>query len=821
MYTSSDIQRMLGPHLEETTGPATAWITDLVYDSRQIRRPQSSLFVALRGTRSDGHLFIDHAYRQGVRSFLVDRPVEQPAPDVLIIRVDNTQDALQYLAGQHRQLFDYPVIGITGSNGKTIVKEWLGQLLQPDFSTVRSPRSFNSQIGVPLSLWQMRPHHQLGIFEAGISQPGEMERLAALIQPDIGVFTTLGAAHDQGFPSRAHKVAEKVLLFAKAKTIIYPADEPLVQKEIEQLPGRALGWSTTRPEADLYVRSIRPAGSGLQLEADYQGTGHSLTIPFADAASLHNAISCWCVLLFLDIPDAVIAQRMRSLSHLPLRLDLREGVHQSRIINDSYNNDLTGLEHALSFLDQQAGQRPRTLILSDLEQTGLSQSEVNQRILDLIDAHRIHRFIGIGTKLQSLEKALTSNTASAFFPNTLAFLDQLDTDAFRNEIILLKGGRSFAFERISDRLARQVHQTVLEVNLSALAHNLTQYHRLLHPRTRMMVMVKAAAYGSGSREVARLLQHQGVDYLAVAYADEGVELREAGIQVPILVLNPEEAVFETMRRYRLEPEVYSLQQARALHEYLDFCESTMTIHLNLDTGMHRLGFQAPEIEALVAFLAKASRFHIQSVFTHLAASDSPQDDAFTHGQVDQFQQLYEVIVDQIGYRPWQHVLNTSGISRFPQYQFDMVRLGIGIYGIDPGETTPGPLQTVLTFRATVSQLKQIPAGETVGYGRLDPADNPRTLATVTAGYADGLPRAAGRGRYHLYWHGQAAPIIGQVCMDMCMVDVTHLPEVRVGDAMVIFGEKAPVSEMAQLLQTIPYELFAGIATRVKRVYIQE
>ncbi len=821
MYTTTDIQRMLGPHLEEATGPATAWITDLVYDSRQIRRPPGSLFVALRGTRSDGHLYIDHAYRQGVRSFLVDRPVEPPAPDVLVMRVDNTQDALQYLAGQHGQQYDIPVIGITGSNGKTIVKEWLGQLLQPDLSSVRSPRSFNSQIGVPLSLWQMRHHHQLGIFEAGISQPGEMARLAAIIRPDIGVFTTLGAAHDQGFESRAHKMAEKALLFAQAKTIIYPADESLVQEEISKQPGMALGWSTSDPEAQLYVHTIRPTGSGRQLEATYQGMERSINIPFTDPASLHNAITCWCVLLLLEIPDTEIAERMRSLSHLPLRLDLREGVHQCRIINDSYNNDLTGLEHALSFMEQQAGQRSRTLILSDLEQTGLAQADVNQRIIDLLKAHHIRRFIGIGTKLHSLKQHFTADDSAVFYPNTQAFLDQLDSHAFRNEIILLKGGRAFAFERISDRLARQVHQTVLEVNLSALAHNLTQYHRLLHPRTRMMVMVKAAAYGSGSREVARLLQHQGVDYLAVAYADEGVELREAGIELPILVLNPEEAVFETMRRYRLEPEVYSIQQARALHEYLDFCESTMTIHLNLDTGMHRLGFQSGEIAELTGFLAKADRFKIQSIFTHLAASDSPEKDAFTHLQVSQFEELYEVITAAIGYRPWQHVLNTSGISRFPQYQFDMVRLGIGVYGIDPGETTPGPLQTVLTFRATVSQLKHIPEGATVGYGRLDPADHPRILATVTAGYADGLPRAAGRGRYQLYWQGQGAPIVGQVCMDMCMVDVTHLPGVQVGDTMVIFGEEAPVSVMARILQTIPYELFSGIATRVKRVYIQE
>jgi len=821
MYTTTDIQRMLGPHLEEATGPASAWITDLVYDSRQIRRPQSSLFVALRGSRSDGHLFIDHAYRQGVRSFLVDRPVEPPAPDVLLLRVDNTQDALQYLAGQHRQQFDFPVIGITGSNGKTIVKEWLGQLLQPDFSTVRSPRSFNSQIGVPLSLWHMRSHHQLGIFEAGISQPGEMARLAEIISPDIGVFTTLGAAHDQGFENRTHKMSEKGLLFAKAKTIIYPYDEQLVRTEMAKLSGELIGWSTTDAEAPLYVHSMRSVGSGLQLEATYRDLPRSLRIPFSDPASIHNVLTCWCVLLILDIPDPEIAVRMGTLSHLPLRLDLREGIHQSRIINDSYNNDLTGLEHALSFMEQQAGQRPKTLILSDLEQTGLSQEAINRRILLLLKAYHIERFIGVGPRLQSLQTHLPATEKSAFFSNTQAFLDQLDTDAFRNEIILLKGGRAFAFERISDRLARQVHQTVLEVNLSALAHNLTRYHRLLHPRTRMMVMVKAAAYGSGSREVARLLQHQGVDYLAVAYADEGVELREAGIELPILVLNPEEAVFETMRRYRLEPEVYSLPQAQALHEYLDFCESTMTIHLNLDTGMHRLGFQPSEVDELIAFLAKANRFQIQSIFTHLAASDLPGEDAFTHQQIAQFTRIYEDLVAAIGYRPWQHVLNTSGISRFPQYQFDMVRLGIGIYGMEPGEKTQGPLQTVLTFRATVSQLKKIPAGETVGYGRLDPADHARTIATVTAGYADGLPRAAGRGRYSLYWQGQPAPIIGHVCMDMCMVDVTHLPGVEVGDSMVIFGEEAPVSEMAQILQTIPYELFAGIAPRVKRVYTQE
>ena len=821
MYTTTDIADLLHPHLLREQGAAAYPIADLNIDSRRIRRPGQTLFVALPGERYDGHDFLVDAYRQGVRAFIVQMLPAEAAGDAHWLVVDDSWAALQLLARCHRERFSLPIIGITGSNGKTIVKEWLHQLLYRQLRVVRSPRSYNSQSGVPLSLWQLRAEHELGLFEAGTSQPGEMERLAAMIQPTWGVFTTLGAAHDEGFTGRRQKVQEKMRLFHGVKRLIIPHDEPRVVEEAFRLGVPLLSWSRHDPRAKLYIEREEIAGTCTRLHAHYQGQPCLLEVPFTDRASVHNAITCWCVLLLLGMPTDDIQAGMRHLTAIPLRLEVREGIHQCRIINDGYNADLTGLESALDFLDQQAGDRRRTLILADLLQSGQAPDILYQQVVDLCYQHQIQRILTVGRESRHLERFLPQGYAHQHYPTTEALLSVMDKLHFHREVILLKGSRPFALERLGDRLARQVHQTRLEVNLSAMEHNLRQYQRLLKPGTRMMVMVKAAAYGSGSRAIARFLQQQRIDYLGVAYADEGIELREAGIDLPIVVLNPEEAVFDQLRRYQLEPEVYSFTQMDALLRYLCDTNARMRVHINIDTGMHRLGFLPTEAEQLGRFLAKAQPLTVASIFTHLAASDLPREDAFTDRQLQQFTIAARQIEKHLGYRPWHHALNTHGISRFPQYQMDMVRLGIGVYGIDQSNQLPVPLRTVLTLRGTISQVRQLQAGATIGYNRRGRVGKTMRVATVTVGYADGLPRAAGNGRCALRVREKEAPIIGDVCMDMCMIDVTHIPGAREGDAVEVFGDATPATIRAQQLHTIPYELFTGISMRVKRVYIHE
>ena len=821
MYTTTDIANLLHPHLLSQHRTAECPVTDLSIDSRRIVRPGQTLFVALPGERHDGHDFVADAYRQGGRAFIVQELPAEATDDAHWLVVDDSWASLQLLARRHREQFSLPVIGITGSNGKTIVKEWLFQLLHRQRRVVRSPRSYNSQVGVPLSVWQMHEGHELGIFEAGISQPGEMDQLAAMIQPTLGIFTTLGAAHDEGFTDRQQKVREKMRLFRKVEQLLIPLDEPLVAAAATALGVPLIGWSRHDPQADLYLEQEERRGTSTRLYAHFRGKACTLDVPFTDRASLHNAITCWCALLALDIPEEVIQQRMQELTAVPLRLEVREGIHQCRIINDGYNADLTGLESALEFLAQQAGNRRRTLILADLLQSGQPPEVLYQQVANLCRQHGVQRIFTVGRESRHLQRFLPEGYHHQHYPTTEALLSVMNELVFHREVILLKGSRPFGLERVGERLARQVHQTRLEVNLSAMAHNLRQYQRLLAPGTRMMVMVKAAAYGSGSRAIARFLQRQRIDYLGVAYADEGIELREAGIDLPILVLNPEEAVFDQLRRYQLEPEVYSFAQLEALSHYVRAMGATMPVHLNIDTGMHRLGFTPDEADRLGRFLAQANHLPVVSVFTHLAASDLPREDAFTHGQLQQFFRTADALEGHLSYRPWRHALNTHGISRFPQYQMDMVRLGIGVYGIDQSDRLPVPLRTVLSLRGTISQVKQLPAGATIGYNRSGKATRPMRLATVTVGYADGLPRAAGNGRCALRVHSQKAPIVGDVCMDMCMIDVTHIPEAREGDPVTIFGEGAPVEAWAQQLQTIPYELFTGISTRVKRVYIHE
>lgn len=793
----------------------------ILFDSRQLTFPEAGVFFALIGQQHDGHHFLEAVYAEGVRNFIVSRAVPlEGLAGANVLLVDHTRDALHRLAAYHRKQFNPLVTAITGSNGKTIVKEWLFQLMQEDYAVVRSPKSFNSQVGVPLSVWQLSSEHQVALFEAGISRMGEMEALANIIRPKVGLFTNLGEAHSEGFPSAEAKLQEKLRLFEQAEWIVYCRDDARVDEAIRALNTHTFTWSRTQ-KADLRILSTRLVGRHTVVEGQFNTDSIALSIPFTDRASVDNAIHCWAFLLFLGMAPATISRRMEQLKPVEMRLELKAGAGGCLVVNDAYNFDLTSLSQSLHFLDQHAQGLQRTVIISDMLQGGGEASALYARIAAMLQEHQIDRVIGVGAVVRQLIDFLPLAVRQHYFATPEVLLEAIPALHFDREIILIKGARSFGLERIAERLSRQVHQTTLEINLNALAHNLRVYQRLLAPDTRIMVMVKAAAYGSGSKEVARLLEFQRVDYLCVAYGDEGAELRQAGVQTPILVLNPEPATFDQLVRYRLEPKVYSLVQLQALLEYAQRQGVTIPLHISIDSGMHRLGFDRHEMPGLITFLREHPELEVRSVFSHLAASEDPAHDAFTAEQYARFTEAFEQIAAALGYRPLRHLLNSNGISRFLQYQMDMVRLGIGLYGIDASQTLQTQLQVVLTLRATVSQVKEVAVGESVGYGRLARVNEPMRIATISIGYADGLPRKAGNGQFSVAIRGQYAPILGAVCMDMCMVDVTAIPEVSAGDTVLVFGENPRVQVLAAAAQTIPYEIFTGISPRVKRVYVQQ
>lgn len=822
-YAIPDIARIVQGELLQCS-TEYSHIDHLLLDSRQILFPATALFFAVKGTRHNAHEFISQLYADGLRSFIISEkiPVEK-YPKANFILVNNTLDALQQLAAHHRQRFDLPVIGITGSNGKTIIKEWLYQLLREDFHIVRSPRSYNSQFGVPLSVWQIQPEHNLGVFEAGISQMGEMERLAPIIKCNIGLFANIGEAHAAGFPSIVEKIHQKAKLFEYGDIIFYCKDHPLIAKEIETLGKKTFSWSQSQ-DADLKINQITNNSSHTAIEAVFQNQKLQISIPFTDAASIENAIHCWAILLYLGIDHSIIQERMAHLEPVEMRLELKEAINNCIVVNDSYNSDLTSLTLALNFLEQQRKKDRHTLILSDILQSGENRETLYAKVAQLISEKKINRLIAIGDAVATLEHYLPISIEAHFYSSTKAFLDQFDSIKFQDEAILLKGARKFAFERIANRLALKAHKTVLEINLQNLVRNLYLYSRYLRPGVLTMAMVKAAAYGSGGAEVARLLEFQGIDYLTVAYADEGIDLRKEGIHMPMMVLNPEEASFDAMHRYQLEPEIYSLQ---LLQSYVAFTKNqnghqpSFPIHLKLDTGMHRLGFVEDELPLLLEILQQHPEIQIKSVFTHLAASEAPEHDAFTLEQLHLFEKIYNQISEIIGYQPIKHALNTAGVHRFPDWQMDMVRLGIGLYGLDNYAEFKEKLFTVLSLKATISQIHTIQPGESVGYGRRWRAARLSRIGTISIGYADGLRRTAGNGKFSVWLHGARAPIVGTVAMDMCMIDITDIPQAREGDEVEIFGENLSVRELARVFDTIPLEVFTTISERVKRVYIQE
>jgi alanine racemase len=818
-YTTEEILKMLEAELlNEVASPLfTAY---LLLDSRRVLFPETSLFFALPGTKQDGHQFIEDAYKKGVRQFVLSRKVDISSfQGANFFLVPDVTAALQALARHFRHQFDIPVIGITGSNGKTIVKEWLFQLLHEDYHIVRSPRSYNSQVGVPLSIAQLEAHHNLAVFEAGISRPGEMEKLAPMIDCHLGIFTNIGTAHQEAFSSLKQKATEKARLFEKAEAVIYCRDYPEVHDSLSRLEGvRLISWSR-KTEADLFIREVREENGMSHIAADYKDEQISIRIPFTDKASIENAIHCWCVMLFLAIHPVKITNRMRNLRGVEMRLEQKTGINGCTLINDSYNADLTSLNIAIDFLQRQSNQKEKILILSDMLQSGMSKEDLYQRVAQLLIKKRISRLIGIGRDIPATAHYLPDEFPALFFPDSHSFLRAFSPLDFRDAAILVKGARAFQLESIASRLTLQSHNTVLEINLDALAQNLSVFKGQLAAGTRIMAMVKAAGYGSGIIELGRLLEFHRIDYLGVAYADEGIRLREAGIQTPILVLNPEEDAFDRFIRYRLEPEIYSLRLLHRWNRQAKRRSTPFSVHLMFDTGMHRLGFAEADLQELCDFLKASPLCRVKAIFTHLASSGNPKDDDFTHLQLKRFSEVYELVTGVLGYRPLRHVLNSSGILRFPEYQLEMVRLGLGLYGQDL--TNSLQLETVLQLKARISQIRMLDTGETVGYNRRGQLLRKSRIATVTVGYADGLPRLAGNGRYALKVGGKKAPTVGDICMDMCMIDVTDVPEAREGSEVIVFGEGAEVEELARVAQTIPYEIFTNISERVKRVYFQE
>jgi len=790
-----------------------AVIFQLVTDSRNIRDAAGALFLAIRAQRN-GHDFIPQAYEAGVRNFVISQETDTSLyPGANFIFVEDTLRALQQLAAFRRSPFRIPVIGITGSNGKTVVKEWLYQLLHEDYDIVRSPMSYNSQIGVPLSVWQMSDRHNLAIFEAGISTRGEMGALEAMIRPDIGILTNIGEAHNQGFDSKKEKLTEKLKLFTGTEWFIYSPDYTGIPG-ISVLPGKKkFSWSTREP-ADLQITAIKPSAGSTQIEALYRGKQHSCIIPFSDKASIENALICWATLLVLGYSPAEVVKRLGRLTGVDMRLTLISGIENCSVIDDSYSADSSSLAIALDFLNLQNQHPKKTVILSDLLETGKTNEVLYAGIASLLRQKGIDRLIGIGENLSAMANLFPADTA--FYPDTDAFIAAFPDIPFANEAILIKGARRFEFERISKRLTLKTHNTILEVHLNALAHNLNHYRSLLKPGVKTMAMVKAFSYGSGSYEIANLLQYQKVDYLAVAYADEGVALRKAGIRLPLMVMSPDPAVFEAMIKYRMAPEIYNIPVLKSFMHFLPDHAEPFNIHLKLDTGMHRLGFGKDDMPELLQLLL-SEKIKVESVFTHLVASDEAKHDAFTAQQLARFDEMYAAITTQLGYRPLRHALNTSGISRFPEDQMDMVRIGIGLYGFDSAARDTDDLQTVLTLKTTVSQVTTLPAGETIGYGRSGALPAGGTIATVKIGYADGYDRRFGNGVGKMMIRGRLVPTVGSICMDMCMLDVSGM-EVRAGDEVTVFDAQHSIATLAAQIGTIPYEILTSVSQRVKRVY---
>ena len=829
-------------------GEADAQIGWLLTDSRSLCFPEETLFFALRSARNDGHRYIGDLYRRGVRNFVVEsKGLQETQPqgldgmtDANFLVVPSPLAALQRLAERHRDEFDVPIVGITGSNGKTMVKEWLYQLLLPSQKIVRSPRSYNSQIGVPLSVWLLNEQTEVGIFEAGISQPGEMFALRDIIQPTIGVFTSLGAAHQENFRSMEEKCMEKLELMHDTQAMVYCSDNDTVSRCIRrmQYKGEKIAWSQCDEQAALFVKSTNISHSSLltphstfhlppstinlpqstKITYIWQEEENCFEIPFIDEASVENAITCAAVALYMGLTPSQLAERMPRLEPVAMRLEVKEGQRGCLLINDSYNSDINSLDIALDFMNRREAAK-KTLILSDIFQTGATPEALYTQVSELVVKRGIEKFIGIGPELSSqADKIQVAD--KQFFMDVPHFLSSDAFSGLRNELILLKGARSFGFDQITEQLEQKVHETILEVNLNAVVDNLNYYRSFLKPETKMVCMIKADGYGAGAVEIAKTLQDQRVDYLAVAVADEGVTLRKAGITGNIMIMNPEMTAFKTMFDYDLEPEVYSFRLLDALVKAARKEGITgWPVHIKFDTGMHRLGFDpVDDIFKLIDRLKHQNAIIPRSVFSHFVGSDSDGFDEFSARQFALFEEGSQKLQSAFTHHILRHMDNSAGIEHFPERQMDMCRLGLGLYGVDPRDNRI--LHTVSTLKTTILQLRHVPAGETVGYSRKGKIDRDSVIAAIPIGYADGLNRHLGNRHCYCLVNGQKAEYVGNICMDVAMIDVTDIPCME-GDQVEIFGEHLPVTVLSDALDTIPYEVFTGVSNRVKRVYFQD
>ena len=829
-YTIEEITEMIGARRVGDTPRVIDW---LLTDSRSLSFPEATLFFALATKRNDGARYIPELYLRGVRNFVLSEEalcqMEQEGafggiqPDANYLVVSHPLKALQKLAERHRSRFQIPVIGITGSNGKTVVKEWLNQLLGPDRQTVRSPRSYNSQIGVPLSVWRMDGQAELAIFEAGISEPGEMKELESIIKPTIGILTNIGGAHQENFFSLQDKCMEKLTLFKDCDVVIYNGDDEFISDCVSRslLSAREIAWSRKDMERPLFISTVEKGEDCTRINYRYLDMDNSYVLPFIDDASIENSLHCLAACLYLMLPAERIAERMAHLEPVGMRLEVKEGKNGCLLINDSYNSDLVSLDIALDFLYRRSlsNNLKRTLILSDILESGQNAPMLYREVEELLESRHVERIIGVGKEL--CEHADRFGIEKTFFPDTEALLLALQKGALRleNEIVLIKGARRFGFETLAEVLEKKVHETILEVNLGAMVENLNHYRSMLRPGVKMTCMVKASAYGAGSYEIAKTLQEHRVDYLAVAVADEGSELRKAGIATNILIMNPEMTAFKTMFDYHLEPEVYSFHLLDALVREAEKQGITnYPIHIKIDTGMHRLGFLPDEIPALVERLKAQDAVIVRSVFSHLVGSDSAQFDDFTRRQISVFESASGQLQAAFSHKILRHICNSAGIERFPEAQFDMVRLGIGLYGINP--TDNAVMHNVSSLYTTILQIHDVPQADTVGYSRKGVLIRPSRIAALPIGYADGLNRHLGNGHAFCLVNGQRAPYVGNICMDVCMIDVTGI-DCKEGDRVEIFGDHLPVTVLSDALDTIPYEVLTSISTRVKRVYYQD
>ena len=815
-------------------GTREADVSFLLTDSRSLCFPEETLFFALRTNRSDGSQYVAELYRNGVRNFVLNRDSWSARTDISdfpeanFLVVDDTLRALQRLAAFHRSAFSVPVVGITGSNGKTMVKESLYQLLEAHGSenVTRSPRSYNSQIGVPLSVWLMSKHTDIGVFEAGISQKGEMQALRDIIRPTIAVLTNLGAAHQENFTSEAEKCREKLLLFKDAETIVYCADDETVSREVSAMnfTGEPLAWSRQRSDVAMFVRSVEKDSAKTTVTYSFKGSApQTFTIPFVDGASVANAVVCATVALTLGLSFEQISARMPLLEPVAMRLEVKEGRNGCVLINDSYNSDFNSLDIALDFMQrrlskEQVGNKVCTLILSDIQQSGLSPGQLYAEVASLVVKRGVQKFIGIGPDL-CRQAALFGLPDVRFFESTRQFVGSRAFQALHDEVILLKGARQFHFDQISDLLVEKVHETTLEVNLKAVVDNLNYFRSLMKPSTKLVCMIKADAYGAGAVEIAKTLQDHRVDYLAVAVADEGVTLRKAGITANIMVMNPEMSSFRTLFDYNLEPEVYSFRLLDALVSAAEREGITgWPVHVKIDTGMHRLGFENGEIDLLIERLKKQSAVMPRSVFSHFVGADSNQFDEFSALQFQRFEDASRRLQAVFDHKILRHMDNSAGIEHFPERQMDMCRLGIGLYGVNPYSAVP--LSVVSSLKTTILQLRHVPKGDSVGYSRKTIVERDSLIGAIPIGYADGLNRLLGNRCGYCIVNGQRADYVGNICMDVAMIDVTGI-DCHEGDSVEIFGSQLPVSVISEQIGTIPYEILTAVSNRVKRVYFQE